>query len=114
MRSIRAGTWIRLSMTSAIHSRSFQQCHRSDRLAVSNGLVARLAADAGFNMLYLSGAALAAARCLPDIGLINSLELAEAARQVVRSAAFPLIVDVDTGGGSATNGVRAAPELYEA
>jgi methylisocitrate lyase len=81
---------------------------------VYNGLVARLAADAGFAMLYLSGAALTASRCLPDVGLINSLELAEATRDIVRSARLPLIVDADTGGGSVLNTARMARELLEA
>jgi methylisocitrate lyase len=81
---------------------------------VYNGLVARVAADAGFSMLYLSGAALSASVCLPDVGLINSLELADAAREIVRATQLPLIVDVDTGGGSTINAARCAREMYEA
>jgi methylisocitrate lyase len=81
---------------------------------VYNGLVARLAADAGFEMLYLSGAALSAARCVPDIGLLTSDDLAEATREIVRASQLPLIVDADTGGGSVVNAARLARELQDA
>ena len=40
-------------------------------VGVYSGLTARLAADAGFSMLFLSGAALSASRCLADVGLIG-------------------------------------------
>jgi methylisocitrate lyase len=81
---------------------------------VYNGLVARLAADAGFGMLYLSGAALSAARCLPDVGLLTPQDLAAATREIVQASHLPLIVDADTGGGSVINAARLARELSEA
>ena len=83
-------------------------------VGVYNPLSARLAADAGFELLYLSGAALSASLCLPDIGLITVTELAEATRTIVRAARLPLIVDADTGGGSVVNAARTARELLEA
>jgi methylisocitrate lyase len=81
---------------------------------VYNGLVARLAADAGFGMLYLSGAALSAARCMPDVGLLTPDDLAQATREIVRASQLPLIVDADTGGGSVVNAARVARELQDA
>lgn len=78
---------------------------------VFNGLTALLARRAGAPALYLSGAALAASMGMPDVGLITLDELARAARQIVRVTRLPLIVDADTGFGSALNAMRTVREL---
>jgi 2-methylisocitrate lyase-like PEP mutase family enzyme len=67
-------------------------------------LEARLAAGAGFQAVYMSGYATAAAvHGLPDIGLIALDEIATNARLVVEAAGVPVVVDVDTGYGDVTN-----------
>ena len=78
---------------------------------VFNGLTALLAKQAGAETLYLSGAAFAASMGMPDVGLVTLDELARAARQIVRVTRLPLIVDADTGFGSALNVMRTVREL---
>lgn len=78
---------------------------------VFNGLTALLAVRAGARVLYLSGAAFSASMGMPDVGLVTLDEVARAARQIVRVTRVPLIVDADTGFGSALNVMRAVREL---
>ncbi|GIU98751.1 MAG: methylisocitrate lyase [Actinomycetota bacterium] len=78
---------------------------------VFNGLSALLAKEAGAEALYLSGAAFSASMGMPDIGLVTLDELARAARQIVRVTRLPLIVDADTGFGSALMVMRTVREL---
>jgi methylisocitrate lyase len=78
---------------------------------VFNGLTALLAVRAGARVLYLSGAAFSASMGMPDIGLATLDEVARAARQIVRVTRVPLIVDADTGFGSALNVMRTVREL---
>jgi methylisocitrate lyase len=78
---------------------------------VFNGLTALLAKRGGAHALYLSGAAFSASMGMPDVGLFTLDELQRNARQIVRVTRIPLIVDADTGFGSALNVMRAAREL---
>ena len=78
---------------------------------VFNGLTALLAARAGAEALYLSGAAFSASMGMPDVGLVTLDELARGARQIVRVTRLPLLVDADTGFGSALNVMRTVREL---
>ncbi len=79
-----------------------------------NGLAAILARQAGFEALYLSGAALSASMGLADLGLMTLEELTMATRSICRAAALPLIVDADTGYGGVLNVMRAVRELEDA
>lgn len=72
-----------------------------------------LARDAGFEALYLSGAAVTAARGLPDLGILTMDELVEMARNIVRVTGLPLIVDGDTGYGEILNTMRLVRELED-
>lgn len=58
---------------------------------------------AGFDALYLSGAAMTASMGLPDLGIITVDEVAFFIRQIARAAGLPLLVDGDTGYGEALN-----------
>jgi methylisocitrate lyase len=78
---------------------------------VFNGLTALLARQAGADVIYLSGAAFSASMGMPDVGLVTLDELARAARQIVRITRLPLVVDADTGFGSALNVMRTVREL---
>jgi methylisocitrate lyase len=78
---------------------------------VFNGLTALLAKRAGAKALYLSGAAFSASMGMPDVGLFTLDELQRNARQIVRVTRIPLIVDADTGFGSALNVMRTVREL---
>lgn len=79
-----------------------------------NGMAALLAKRAGFEALYLSGAALTASMGLPDLGIITPDELAHATREIVRASDLPLIVDGDTGYGEALNVMRLVRDLEDA
>ncbi|MBC7636014.1 MAG: methylisocitrate lyase [Acetobacteraceae bacterium] len=68
-----------------------------------NGQAALQAKAAGFEALYLSGAAMTASMGLPDVGLITVDEVCFFVRQVARSSGLPVLVDGDTGYGEALN-----------
>ena len=68
-----------------------------------NGLAACPARDAGFEALYLSGAAMSAGMGLPDLGLITIEDVCFHIRQVARASGLPVLVDGDTGYGEALN-----------
>lgn len=79
-----------------------------------NGLAAMLAQRAGFEALYLSGAALSASMGLADLGIMTVEELTLFTRMVSRAAGLPLIVDADTGYGGILNLMRVVRELEDA
>jgi methylisocitrate lyase len=68
-----------------------------------NGMAAIQARNAGFEGLYLSGAAMTASMGIPDLGMITVDEVCFFVRQVVRASGLPLLVDGDTGYGEALN-----------
>ena len=71
---------------------------------VYDAFTALLATQAGFQCLYLSGAALAYTRLgRPDIGLVSVSEVASTIELITDRVDLPLIVDGDTGFGNATN-----------
>lgn len=76
-----------------------------------DGMSAALAKRAGFEALYLSGAALSASMALPDLGLLTLEDVRHAAQQVVRASGLPLLVDCDTGFGETLNVMRTVREL---
>ena len=76
-----------------------------------SGLLAR---KAGFQALYVSGAALSASRGLPDLGILTLDELVSHTRVLFRATDLPLIVDADTGYGEALNVMRVVKELEAA
>jgi methylisocitrate lyase len=68
-----------------------------------NGMAAIQAKRAGFEALYLSGAAMTASMGLPDLGIITVDEVAFFVRQVARASGLPVLVDADTGYGEVLN-----------
>lgn len=68
-----------------------------------NGMAALQAKAAGFEALYLSGAAMSASMGLPDLGVITVEDVCFFIRQVSRSSGVPVLVDGDTGYGEALN-----------
>lgn len=80
---------------------------------VYDGLTAALAEQAGFEALYLSGAAVAYTRLgRPDIGLTSVSEMADTMALIRDRVALPVIIDADTGFGNALNAQRTM-RLYE-
>ncbi len=73
---------------------------------------ALLAEAAGFRALYLSGAGVANASFgLPDLGITTLNDVCEDVRRITARSALPLLVDADTGFGSAFNIARTCREL---
>ena len=64
-----------------------------------NALIAMQIERAGYEAVYVSGAALSACRGIPDIGLLTLSDVADEAGRIARSVSVPTIVDADTGYG---------------
>ena len=80
---------------------------------VFDALTAAIATDAGFEALYLSGAAIAYTKLgRPDIGLVSMNEVAETIALVRDRVANALIVDADNGYGNALN-VQRTMRVFE-
>ena len=80
---------------------------------VFDALTASIATDAGFEALYVSGAAVSYTRLgRPDIGLLTLSEMADVVRNIRERVETPLIVDADTGHGNALN-VQRSVRLFE-
>ena len=84
-------------------------------VGVVNAYCALLAERAGFRGLYLSGAGVANASFgLPDLGITTLNDVCEDVRRVTGATSLPLLVDADTGWGSAFNNGRTIRELDRA
>jgi methylisocitrate lyase len=82
---------------------------------VYDALTARIAADVGFDVVFISGYSVSASRLgEPDFGLVTQSEMAEAARTVCRVSRAPVIVDADTGYGNPLNVMRTVRDLQDA
>ncbi|MFC5753218.1 isocitrate lyase/PEP mutase family protein [Actinomadura rugatobispora] len=81
-----------------------------------DALSARLAADAGFEAVHLSGAAVSAtALGLPDLGFTGATDMVDALRRVSAGAGpgVPIVADADTGYGDPLQAAETA-RRYEA
>src|ERR1700740_2933327 len=80
-----------------------------------NAYAALLAERAGFRALYLSGAGVAnASSALPDLGVTTLNDVCEDVRRICAATTLPLLVDADTGFGSAFNIARPPPGVIRA
>jgi methylisocitrate lyase len=77
-----------------------------------NALIAVQIERAGYEAVYVSGAALSACRGIPDIGLLTLADVAEEAGRVACAVTIPVIVDADTGYGGPTD-VQEAVRAFE-
>jgi methylisocitrate lyase len=68
-----------------------------------SGMAALQAKRAGFEALYLSGAAMSASMGMPDLGILGRDDVVVFIRQIVRATGLPLVVDGDTGYGGILN-----------
>lgn len=77
-----------------------------------NAYAALLAEKAGFRALYLSGAGVANASFgLPDLGMTSLNDVCEDVRRISGATDLPLLVDADTGWGTAFNIARTCRDL---
>lgn len=77
-----------------------------------NALVAMQIERAGYEVVYVSGAAISACRGVPDIGLVTLSDMAAEAGRIARSVSIPTIVDADTGYGGPPS-VAEAVRVFE-
>jgi 2-methylisocitrate lyase-like PEP mutase family enzyme len=79
-----------------------------------DALSARLAEQAGFGAVYMTGfGASASLLGRPDVGLLSFGEMADQARRIVQAVGVPVIADADDGYGNPLN-VRRTVREYEA
>lgn len=80
-----------------------------------NAYCALLAKQSGYRALYLSGAGVANASFgLPDLAITTPNDVLEDARRITSTVDLPLLVDIDTGFGSAFNIARTIREMTRA
>ena len=77
-----------------------------------DGFTARIAEEAGFDAVYMSGFGTAMSKGMPDVGLLTQTEMVQNAAYVVEAVEVPVIADADTGYGNAIN-VRRTIRAYE-
>lgn len=89
-----------------------------DRLLVApgvyDGLSARIAEQAGFEVLYVSGGAVARSMGVPDVGLVSLAETARRLEEIREVTSLPLVADADTGYGNEINVIRTIRMLERA
>jgi 2-methylisocitrate lyase-like PEP mutase family enzyme len=79
-----------------------------------DAMSARLVEEAKFELGFMSGFAVSAARlAMPDTGLISYAELVDQGRNICHAASIPFIGDGDTGFGSAQN-IKRTVDGYRA
>jgi 2,3-dimethylmalate lyase len=79
---------------------------------VYDALSAKIAARAGFEVIFITGYSLSATLLgEPDFGLLTQTEVINAAQRICSVVDTPVIVDADTGYGNAVNVVRTVRDL---
>jgi methylisocitrate lyase len=79
-----------------------------------NAYSALLAERSGFRAVYLSGAGVANASFgLPDLGMTSLNDVCEDVRRITSATDLPLLVDADTGWGSAFNIAKTCADLIK-
>lgn len=80
-----------------------------------NAYCALLAERQGFRALYLSGAGVAnASFAQPDLGITTLNDVLEDVRRITGATSLPLLVDADTGWGTAFHIARTVKEMIRA
>lgn len=78
-------------------------------------MTARLIEEAGFGLVYVTGAGIANAQHgVPDVGLLGLEDVLRVVRAIVSVVGVPVLVDADTGFGGSMNVARTVRELEKA
>lgn len=81
----------------------------------SSALLAKLVENAGFDVVYATGAGIANMQLgVPDVGLATMTEILETVKRINDAVCIPVIADIDNGYGSAVNVYRTAREFSAA
>lgn len=79
-----------------------------------NAMAARLAAEEGFDALWVSGLEVSAALGLPDANVLGVRDLGDVVIALGRVTGHPVIVDVDNAGGALDTAARFAADMARA
>jgi len=80
-----------------------------------NAYAARLAERTGFKALYVSGGGVAASSLgVPDLGITTMDDVLTDVRRITDNTGLPVLVDIDTGWGSAFNIARTIKSMIKA
>jgi methylisocitrate lyase len=80
-----------------------------------NAYAAKLAEAAGFRVIYLSGGGVAANSLgIPDLGISTMEDVLIDVRRITDACPLPLLVDIDTGWGSAFSIARTIRQMIKA
>jgi methylisocitrate lyase len=89
--------------------------HPLQVIGAINAYTARMAERTGFRALYLSGGGVAANSLgMPDLGISTLEDVLTDVRRITDASALPLLVDIDTGWGSAFNIARTIRSMVKA
>src|SRR5688572_27515030 len=104
---------------------SLRSSSRLRRILASPGIVvapgaydclsARLVEEAGFPVVYVTGAGISVSRHgVPDLGLVTQTEMVGAVTAIAGAVDVPVIADADTGYGGLRNVERTVVEYERA
>lgn len=79
-----------------------------------DGFTARIAQEAGFDAVYMSGFGTSMSKGMPDVGLLSQTEMVQNAAYITAAVSVPVIADADTGYGNAINAGRTIREYERA
>jgi methylisocitrate lyase len=89
--------------------------HPLQVIGAINAYTARMAERNGYKALYLSGGGVAANSLgMPDLGISTLEDVLIDVRRITEVTTLPLLVDIDTGWGSALNIARAIRAMVKA
>jgi methylisocitrate lyase len=92
-----------------------QQEHPLQVIGAINAYTARMAQATGYRALYLSGGGVAANSLgMPDLGISTMEDVLVDVRRITEVTNLPLLVDIDTGWGSAFNIARTIRSMQRA
>jgi len=92
-----------------------EQEHPLQVIGAINAYTARMAQATGFRALYLSGGGVAANSLgMPDLGISSMEDVLVDVRRITEVITLPLLVDIDTGWGSAFNIARTISSMQRA
>src|ERR1700735_5088371 len=92
-----------------------KQEHPLQVIGAINAYTARMAQATGYRALYLSGGGVAANSLgMPDLGISSMEDVLVDVRRITEVTSLPLLVDIDTGWGSAFNIARTIRSMQHA
>ena len=79
-----------------------------------DALSAKLAEEAGFDVIWASGFGISAVQAVPDANILTLTETLDAVRRICDAVEIPVVADCDNGYGNAINVMRTVTEFERA